>query len=109
MDSFSIPCVSSATTWRPRECAAALFGFRILDPLPAARQTVIEQMHAGMVVFDAKWQVVSLNPAAERITGIRAAAARGKTWQQLRAQGALLPTLPWLTTMRPSASRCAFS
>jgi PAS domain-containing protein len=72
----------------------ATFGFHILDPLPAARQTVIEQMHAGMVVFDAKWQVVSLNPAAERITGIRADAGRGKTWQQLRAQGALLPTLP---------------
>ena len=53
--------------------AIALFGFRILDPLPAARQTAIEQMQAGMVVFDAEWQVVSLNPAAERITGIRAA------------------------------------
>jgi signal transduction histidine kinase len=74
--------------------AIALFGFHILDPVPAARRVVIEQMHAGMVVFDAKWHVVSLNPAAERITGIRAGAARGKTWQQLRAQGALLPTLP---------------
>jgi signal transduction histidine kinase len=38
--------------------------------------------------------VVSLNPAAERITGIRAGAARGKTWQQLRAEGRLLPALP---------------
>jgi PAS domain S-box-containing protein len=74
--------------------AIALFGFHILDPLPAARRTVIEQMHAGMVVFDAGWHVVSLNPAAERITGIRARAARGKTWQQLRAQGRLLPCLP---------------
>ena len=73
--------------------AIALFGFHILDPVPAARQTVIEQMHAGVVVFDAKWQVVSLNPTAERITGIRAGAARGKTWQQLRP-GAFLPTLP---------------
>jgi signal transduction histidine kinase len=74
--------------------AIALFGFHLLNPLPAAHQTVIEQMHAGMVVFDAKWQVVSLNPAAERIAGIRAGAARGKTWQQVRAQGALLPSLP---------------
>jgi PAS domain S-box-containing protein len=74
--------------------AIAMFGFHIFDPLPAARRTAIEQMHAGMVVFDAEWHVVSLNPAAERILGIRAGAAHGKTWQQLRAQGRLLPTLP---------------
>jgi PAS domain S-box-containing protein len=73
--------------------AIALFGFRILDPLPAARQTVIEQMHAGVAVFDARWQVVSLNPAAQRILGLREGAARGKTWQQVMPAGRLPPSL----------------
>ena len=50
--------------------AIALFGFRILDPLPLARRAVIEQMQAGVVVFDNAWRVASLNPAAEKILGI---------------------------------------
>ena len=74
--------------------AIALFGFRILDPLPAARQAVIEQMHAGVVVFDANWRVLSLNPAAEAILGVRAGLALGKTWQQLRSLEQSLPALP---------------
>jgi PAS domain S-box-containing protein len=80
--------------------AIALFGFRIFDPLVAARQRVIEQMQAGLVVFDAHWTVASLNPAAERILGTPAGAARGKTWQQLRASMVHLPALA-----DPSAAR----
>jgi signal transduction histidine kinase len=63
--------------------AVALFGFRILDPLPAARRTAVEQMQDGMVVFDTGWRALSLNAATERILGIPAARARGKTWSQL--------------------------
>jgi PAS domain S-box-containing protein/LPXTG-motif cell wall-anchored protein len=71
--------------------AIALFGFRIFDPLPAARLVVIEQMQAGVVVFDTRSRVQSLNPAAERILGIPAARARGKTWNQVApAAGHLL-------------------
>jgi len=67
--------------------AIALFGFRILDPLPLARQAVIEQMQAGVVVFDRTWRVASLNPAAEKLLGIARRAARGKTWGQVMPQG----------------------
>jgi PAS domain S-box-containing protein len=74
--------------------AIAMFGFHILDPLPAARRTLIEEMHAGVVVFDAGWRAVSLNPAAERILGVAAGAARGETWQQLVASQTPLPALP---------------
>jgi signal transduction histidine kinase len=63
--------------------AVALFGFRILDPVPAARRTAIEQMQDGMVVFDTRWQALSLNAATERILGIPAARARGKAWSEL--------------------------
>ncbi len=67
--------------------AIALFGFRILDPLPSARRAVIEQMRAGVVVLDAAWRVASLNPAAERMLGVPERAARGKTWEQVMPQG----------------------
>ena len=67
--------------------AIALFGFRILDPLPSARRAVIEQMRAGVVVLDAAGRVASLNPAAERMLGIAERAARGKTWEQVAPGG----------------------
>ncbi len=63
--------------------AIALFGFLILDPLPAAGRTTIEQMREGMVVFGSGWQVLGLNPAAEQIAGVPAARARAKTWPEL--------------------------
>jgi signal transduction histidine kinase len=74
--------------------AIALFGFRIFDPLPAARQAVLQQMHAGVVVFDAAWRIICLNPAAEAIFGVRESVVRGKTWQQLSSAGEPLPDLP---------------
>jgi signal transduction histidine kinase len=49
--------------------AIALFGFRIFDPIPLARQTAIEQLHAGMLVLDHQGKIVSLNPAACAILG----------------------------------------
>jgi PAS domain S-box-containing protein len=73
--------------------AIAMFGFHILDPLPAARQAVFEQMQAGVVVFDAGWQVVRLNPAAERILGVGTGVAHKMTWRQLLPPGAHLPDL----------------
>ena len=76
--------------------AIALFGFRILDPLPAARTAALEQMREGMVVFDADGRYVSLNPAAERIIGVRGAPGRGKTWQHCCAPLAMqLACPPW--------------
>jgi signal transduction histidine kinase len=68
--------------------AIALFGFRILDPLPAAGRVAIEQMREGMVVFDTGWRALSLNPAAAAILGVPAARARGETWAEL------LPSCP---------------
>ncbi len=61
----------------------ALFGFRIFDPLPAARRAAIEQMRGGMVVLDTRWQVLSLNAAARSVLGVSSSHARGKTLQEL--------------------------
>jgi PAS domain-containing protein len=63
--------------------AIALFRFRIFDPLPFAWQAVFRQMHAGVIVFDARWRAVSLNPAAAVILRIGAGAARGKPWHEV--------------------------
>jgi signal transduction histidine kinase len=64
-------------------CTIALFGFRILDPIPQARQTVIEQLQAGMLVLNLEGQVVSLNPAAERILNAPAKQIKGKLVKEL--------------------------
>jgi len=71
--------------------AIALFGFRIFDPIPLARQTVLAQMREGMLVLDPLGRVASLNPAAESILRTPAARARGKTLVEL------LPAFPDLS------------
>jgi serine phosphatase RsbU (regulator of sigma subunit) len=58
--------------------AIVLFGFRILDPVPLARQAVIAQMHDGLLVLDAQGRVTSLNPAAQAILGAPAGTALGQ-------------------------------
>jgi signal transduction histidine kinase len=61
----------------------ALFGFRIFDPLPAARAAAIEQMRDGMVVLDAQGQVLGLNAAAASILATPPNNTRGKTLPEL--------------------------
>jgi len=73
--------------------AIALFGFRIFDPLPAARTAALAQMREGMVICDARWRVLSLNPAAESILGAPAARARERAVRELLAAFSGLPPL----------------
>lgn len=56
--------------------ALALFGFRMLELIPVARWTLIEQMPEGVLVLDPRGQVADLNPAAARILGVPAEEAR---------------------------------
>ncbi len=57
--------------------ALALFRFHIFNPIPAARETVIEQIREGMLVLDIQHKIVDLNPMAEKILGIPGARLRG--------------------------------
>lgn len=75
----------------------ALFGFRIFDPLPAARRAALEQMRDGMVVLDTHWQVLSLNAAAGSILGIPSSHMRGKTLAEI------MPAFPDLSTRLAAA------
>lgn len=54
----------------------ALFGFRMFNPVPVARKTVIDQMQEGMLVLNTAKKIVDLNPAAEKILGLSAANLR---------------------------------
>jgi PAS domain S-box-containing protein len=67
--------------------ATVLFGFHILDPIPLARQTAIEQLQAGMLVLDLRGRIVSLNPAAVAILGSPAKYLLGRPIQDLLPAG----------------------
>lgn len=56
----------------------ALFAFRIFDPIPLARQMVIEQLRDGMLVLDAQGRVASLNLAASQILAATLKQVQGK-------------------------------
>jgi diguanylate cyclase (GGDEF)-like protein len=46
--------------------AQGLFGFRLFDVIPIARDSLIEHMSDGVVVVDTKKRIVDINPAALR-------------------------------------------
>ncbi|MDG5778133.1 histidine kinase N-terminal 7TM domain-containing protein, partial [Haloarculaceae archaeon H-GB1-1] len=46
----------------------AIRRYRLLDVVPVARESVIEDMRDGFVVVDERWTVVDTNPAARELT-----------------------------------------
>jgi len=49
----------------------ALFGYRLIDVMPIARNTVVEYMKDGMLALDHDNRIVDMNPAAEHIVNQR--------------------------------------
>lgn len=47
--------------------SVGLFGFRLLDVVPVARDALVEGMNDGVIVADPRGRVVDLNPAARGI------------------------------------------
>jgi signal transduction histidine kinase len=62
-----------------------IFRFRLLDLAPIVRGSVFETILDGVLVLDPYRRVVSLNPAAERALGVRAAEAVGRQAETLLA------------------------
>ena len=60
-----------------------LFGFRLLDLVPVARENVVEGMGDGVIVADMQDRVVDVNPAASRILDRPATQAVGTTLAEL--------------------------
>ena len=58
--------------------AIALFGFRIFEPVAAARRALIDQLREGVLVLDPEGRVAGLNPAAERILRLPDKQAAGR-------------------------------
>ena len=48
----------------------ALFHFGLFEVVPVARNRVIEQMHEGMLVLDARNHIADLNGAAQELLGV---------------------------------------
>jgi len=55
-----------------------VFGFRLLDIVPVAREAVIESMRDPVIVLDAQNRIVDFNFAAQHITGHKAYEAIGQ-------------------------------
>ncbi len=58
--------------------AWAVFGFRLVDITPLARDRVVDSMREGMVVLDTRGNIVDINTAAAHMIGVSVASAIGK-------------------------------
>jgi PAS domain S-box-containing protein len=56
----------------------SLFGFRLLDIVPAAHETVFKSMSDAVIIMDAQNRIVDLNPATQRILGRPASESIGQ-------------------------------
>jgi PAS domain S-box-containing protein len=68
---FAFTVTTSALTW-------ALFGFRLIDLSPIARDRVIESMQDGMIVLDTRGNIVDINNAAAKMIGLPVASLIGE-------------------------------
>jgi PAS domain S-box-containing protein len=68
---FAFTVTTSALTW-------ALFGFRLIDLSPIARDRVIDTMQDGMIVLDTRGNIVDINNAAARMIGLPATSLIGE-------------------------------
>lgn len=63
--------------------AWSLFGLRLLDIVPAARDVVIENLSDAVIVLDAQIRVVDINPAAEKLLSILASGVIGQSAERV--------------------------
>jgi PAS domain S-box-containing protein len=79
--------------------AWALLRYRLLDLVPAARDTVIESMSDGVIVLDAQDRIVDLNPAAQRALGSTPHQAVGQSLPRI------IPDLPHFREASPTSAQ----
>lgn len=63
--------------------AFAIFRYKMFDLVPLARTTVIETMDAGVLVLDLQNRILDINPAMEKMTGISAKLANGRSGEDV--------------------------
>lgn len=65
--------------------AWGIFRYRIFDLVPLARATVIESMDAGVIVLDLQDRILDVNPAFEKIVGLKTAQISTKSVEEVCA------------------------
>ena len=58
--------------------AIAFLGFHVIDPVTAARRSVLQQMREGMFVLDPEGRILDVNPMGAAIVGISEARLRNQ-------------------------------
>ncbi|PWH16253.1 MAG: hypothetical protein DDG60_04420 [Anaerolineae bacterium] len=66
--------------------AWAIFGYRLTEIAPIARDLIVDGMNEGVLVFDLQWRIIDVNLAAARFIGLKPAQILGR-----RASEALQP------------------
>jgi diguanylate cyclase (GGDEF)-like protein/PAS domain S-box-containing protein len=66
--------------------AIALYRLGLLDIIPVARDSVVEEMSDGMLVLDAQNRILDINPAARTLIGIGDGPAIGKPAPELLSE-----------------------
>ena len=61
----------------------ALFGLRLLDIVPVARDTVVDVMSDAVLVLDTQNRIVDLNPSAQLMLGLDVSQAVGRQVSQI--------------------------
>jgi PAS domain S-box-containing protein len=67
-----------AFTFSAAALTVGIFYFHLTDLAPVARESVVEGMNDGVVVFDPQGRIVDLNPAAQQLLSLPAAHAVGR-------------------------------
>ncbi len=65
--------------------AWGIFGYRLGDIAPVARDLIVEGLRDGMLVLDLQKRIVDINPAAARMIGLPARQALGKPVDEVLA------------------------
>ena len=79
---------------------------RSLTDLQAFRDVIFRSVATGLVAMDTAHRITALNPAAEELIGVPAAAALGVGWTALVGPGVPLGEIEAAIAGEPSASRC---
>jgi PAS domain S-box-containing protein len=58
--------------------AWGVLGFQLIDLVPIARSTVVEEMNDGVIVIDSQGRLVDINPAAQKLINLSTSQALGR-------------------------------
>lgn len=83
---YRIDLTPSAFTISGLIIAWGLFHFRLLDIVPMARETVIEDTSDGVIVLDAQNRFIDINPSAQRIIGYSLSDVIGQLFDRVVSQ-----------------------